>query len=150
MVSYNISNLLPATAKSLLLLLTLLLATPHTTKITSCTPSSARNTRANVLRTTLYAINSALTIAAQRPLGLDGVAVLVFSAPLSTVDALLGHSVANRLCKAALAHLARDEVVDAVLEVVDLGYACYFGPIEVLCGGVRLNWKEDKSWLGME
>lgn len=58
---------------------------------------------------------------------------VVFAATLSAVDALLGESVADALQGAALAELAGDEVVDAILGLVDGLDAGDFGLVEGVC-----------------
>ena len=63
--------------------------------------------------------------------------VLVLAAALSAVDALLGEGVADALQGTAFAELAANEVVDAILEVVDLVDACDFCFVEFFCRGVR-------------
>lgn len=116
---------------NLLLRLTLLLPTPQSSQIAPRTLPRICNTLASVAHATshcpstaLHAIDSALAIASERSLRLDGVSVLVLAAALSAVDALLGQRVADGLREAALADLPGDEAVDAVLEIVDLRYAC--------------------------
>jgi hypothetical protein len=61
-----------------------------------------------------------LSVSTERAGALDRVSVLVLAAAFSTIDALFRKGVADGLGQAALAYLAADEVVDAVLEVVDL------------------------------
>ena len=121
-----------------LLLLTFLLSTHQTPQISTCTLPRIRNplpsithTTSHRARTTLHTIHSTLAISTQRSLTLDRVAMFVLSAALSAVDALFRECVADGLRKAALTNLAGDEVVDAVLEVVDLGDACHLGFVEV-------------------
>lgn len=65
--------------------------------------------------------------------GGDVAALVVAALALGAVDALLGRHIADGLGEAALADLTGDEVVDAVLEGVDLLYACDFGLVEVFC-----------------
>jgi hypothetical protein len=62
---------------------------------------------------------------------LDRIALVVLAAPLRTVNTFFGKGVADGLREASFADLAADEVVDAVLEVVDLGDACDFCFVEV-------------------
>jgi hypothetical protein len=66
-------------------------------------------------------------------LTLDRLALVILAAALSTVDAFFGDGVTERLGESSFADLATDKAVYAVLEVVDLGYACDFGFVEVLC-----------------
>ena len=58
---------------------------------------------------------------------------VVFAATLGAVDAFLGESVSDALQSAALAQLAGDEVVDAVLGFVDGLDAGDFGLVEGVC-----------------
>ena len=60
--------------------------------------------------------------------------LVVLAAALGAVDALLGQGVADGLQHAALAHLAADEVVDAVLGFVDGLEAGDFGLVEGVYG----------------
>lgn len=59
---------------------------------------------------------------------------VVLALALGAVDALLGDCVADGLQQAVLAKLAGDEVVDAVLELVDLLDAGDLGLVEGVCG----------------
>ena len=129
---------------SLLLLLPLLLPTPHTTQISP----SALPRISNSTSSTLHTIHSALSIPTQRTLTLNRLSVLILSAALSAVDALLAQRVADRLQQAALADLPGDEAVDAVLELVDLRDAGYFGFIEVLCGLLAFALSLQRRWIG--
>jgi len=143
-VSYHPSLSRPLSIPSLLLT-TLLLPTPHPAQVSSGTLNTSRNTLArtldasrNTTRTALHAVRSALSVSAQRSRTLDRVAVLVLAAALGAVDAFLREGVADGLCEAAFADLARDEAVYAVLEVVDLVDAGDFGLVEVFCCVGRL------------
>ena len=64
---------------------------------------------------------------------------MVLALTLDAVEALARGHVADGLGDAALAYLAGDEIVDAVLEGVDLGDAGYFCFVEVF-------W-EGRGWL---
>lgn len=55
-----------------------------------------------------------------RDVGWEVASLLVLAFALGTVNALLGHSIADRLEQAALAYLPGRQVVYAILEVVDL------------------------------
>lgn len=59
---------------------------------------------------------------------------VILALALGAVDALLGDCVADGLQQAVLAKLAGDEVVDAVLELVDLLDAGDLGLVEGVCG----------------
>jgi len=67
-------------------------------------------------------------------LTLNRVSFVILAAPLSTVDALFGDGITEGLCKSSFADLSADEVVYAVLEVVDLVDACDLGLVELFCG----------------
>lgn len=69
---------------------------------------------------------------------LNRVSLVVLAATLSTVDALFGDGITEGLCESSLADLAADEVVYAVLEVVDLVDACDLGLVELFCGEYTL------------
>jgi hypothetical protein len=112
---------------SLLLLLTL-----TTTKHASNVTPSALRASCNTARTALHSIRSTLAIATQWALSLDGLALFILAAAFSTIDTLFGDGVTEGLCDSSFANLAADEAVHTVLEVVDLGYACDFGLVEVL------------------
>lgn len=60
---------------------------------------------------------------------------LVFAAALGAVDAFLGDSIADGLQHASLADLAADQVVDAVLRLVNGLDARDFGFVEGVCVG---------------
>jgi len=66
-------------------------------------------------------------------LTLNRVALVVLAAAFGTVDALFGDGITEGLCEPSLADLAADEVVYAVLEVVDLVDACDLGLVELFC-----------------
>ena len=59
--------------------------------------------------------------------------VLVLAAALSAVDALLGEGVADALQGTAFAELAANEVVDAILSLVDGLDAGDLGLVEGVC-----------------
>lgn len=98
------------------------------------------NPTAGILRTAshaaagaLHAIDCALSVPAKWALALDRSSLLVLAASLGAVDALLRSQVADGLSEPALAYLAADEVVDAVLEVIDLIYAGDLRLLELFC-----------------
>ena len=68
--------------------------------------------------------------------------VLVLAAALSAVDALLGEGVANALQSTAFAELAADEVVDAILGLVDGLDAGDLGLVESVCLSIDVS----QSW----
>jgi len=61
---------------------------------------------------------------------------VILALSLGTVDTLLGHHIANRLQQPALADLARDKAVNAVLKGVDLFDAGHFALVELLFRGI--------------
>jgi hypothetical protein len=65
--------------------------------------------------------------------------VLVLAAALSAVDALLGEGVADALQGTAFAELAADEVVDAVLGLVDGLDAGDLGLVEGVCLSIDVS-----------
>lgn len=99
-------------------------------------PSALRPTR-NTPSRPLQPIHSPLSIPSQRPLTLQRPPLLIFTPPLSAVNPLFGERVAYGLGETAFTELAADEVVDAILEVVDLVDACDFCFVEFFCRGVR-------------
>jgi hypothetical protein len=134
MVSYHRSS----TTQLLLLLLFPFSTTKHTSNPATSVLRSTRHTLTRILRTsrntaraTLYSIRRTLPIPTQRTLCLDRITLVVLAAPLSPVNTFFGKGVADGLREASFADLAADEVVDAVLEVVDLGYACDFCFVEI-------------------
>jgi hypothetical protein len=131
MVSYH----RPSAINTLLLLLLSLATTEHTSNVPTGTLRASRKTA----RTSLNSIRSTLSIPTQRALSLNRLSLVILAAPLSTVDTFLGDGITEWLCDSSLADLAADEAVDAVLEVVDLGYACDFGLVEVFYEGRRVR-----------
>lgn len=130
MVSYHRSS----TTNSLLLLLLSLAATKHASNVSTSTLRAASNTAC----TSFHTICSTLSITTQWSLTLNRVSLVVLAATLSTVDALFGDGITEGLCESSLADLAADEVVYAVLEVVDLVDACDLGLVELFCGEYTL------------
>ena len=65
--------------------------------------------------------------------------VLVLAAALSAVDALLGEGVADALQGTAFAELAANEVVDAILSLVDGLDAGDLGLIEGVCLSIDVS-----------
>jgi hypothetical protein len=108
----------------LLLRLFILLPTPHTAKIST----SALRTTGHTAASTLHATHRTVTVATKR-----SATLIVLSTSLGPVDTFLGCHVADGLEEAALADLAADEIVDAVLELVDLIDAGNFGLVELFC-----------------
>ena len=130
MVSYHRSS----TTNSLLLLLLSLASTKHASNVSTSTLRAASNTA----RTSLHTICSTLSIPTQWSLTLNRVSLVVLAAALSTIDTLFGDGITQGLCESSLADLAADEVVYAVLEVVDLVDACDLGLVELFCGEYTL------------
>lgn len=65
--------------------------------------------------------------------------VLVLAAALSAVDALLGEGVADALQGTAFAELAANEVVDAILSLVDGLDAGDLGLVEGVCLSIDVS-----------
>lgn len=99
-------------------------------------PSALRPTR-NTSSRPLQPIHSPLSITPQRPLTLKRPPLLIFTPPLGAVDSLFGERVAYGLSETAFTELAADEVVDAVLEVVNLVDAGDFCFVEFFCRNFR-------------
>ena len=111
---------------------------PLAPKNTPNPPPSALCPTSNTTPRPLEPIDSPLSIPTQRALTLDRPPLFVLATPLSAVDTLLGEGIADGLGDAAFAELAADEVVDAVLEVVDLVDAGDFGFVELFWVGIRI------------
>lgn len=100
-----------------------LLPTPKPTNITT----SALRTVGELSRTSRRGAHGSISV----PAGRTAVrALVILSTAFGPVDTLFRGHVSDGLGEAAFAYLAADEVVDAVLEVVDLAYACDFGFVE--------------------
>ena len=65
--------------------------------------------------------------------------VLVLAAALSAVDAFLGEGVANALQSTAFAELSANEVVDAILGLVDGLDAGDLGLVEGVCLSINVS-----------
>lgn len=104
----------------------------HTTNTVRTTLGSTRS----LLSTSSQAANNSVASCGHRASRLGNVATLIIpTAALSTVDSLAGKKVSDGLAETALANLAGNEVVDAVLERVDLLDARHLRLVEGVCGG---------------
>lgn len=133
---------IPLTYPPPLLLLFCALLAP-TTKHATDVASSALRTRPHRVACTLrvlgHWINDRSCLSTIRTIG-------VFTTTLGTVDAFLARHVADRLQQTALANLAGDEAVHAVLQGIDLFDAGDFGFVESACAktliSISIEWRE--------
>jgi hypothetical protein len=125
-----------ASSLTLLLSLLLLAAAKHAADVASSTLDALGGLAGDGLAAVGDARAGAVHGAGAGDSAGDVAAFVVLALALSAVDALLGGHVADGLEEAALTDLAGDEVVDAVLEVVDLIDAGDLGLVEVLLGSV--------------